>query len=386
MTCEGFTAPGWSVVEEAFGRTVQDDEGAGAALCVYVDGRPVVDLWGGDVDQTGRAWQQRTSACVFSATKGVAALCVHRLVQEDLLDLEAPVADYWPNFASAGKEHLKVRWILSHQAGLLGVDADLTLGDVEAQQPVLRALEQQPPLWPPGTHHGYHAVTFGFLVGELIRRVTGLSLGRYFHEKIAVPLNLRAWIGLPIEDPVDLAVLDTAPVDGPDLADLVASDPTGPFAQFARVLTLSGAFPLTLNAPVGGFNDRRVLAIELPAAGMVTDARSLARVYAAAVSEVDGVRLLSDETAAACSPLQTSQTSVFGSPSDAPRTLDFSLGFLYRPLLGRSSFGHPGASGSLGFADLEHRVGFGYVPRLMRPEGADARVPLLLDAVRQALG
>ena len=386
MTVEGFTAPGWSGVAQAFRSTLEHDEGAGAALCVFVDGQPVVDLWGGDVETGGRAWQRDTATCVFSATKGVAALCVHLLVQRGLLDLEEPVATYWPEFAGGGKGDLKVRWVLSHQAGLLGLDDDFTLDDVEELEPVLRALERQAPLWEPGTQHGYHALTFGFLVGELVRRVTGQSLGRFFQEQIVGPLRVNAWIGLPLDATVDVAVLDQVAIEGPDLADLVALDPTGAFAQFARVLTLGGAFPLSMVDAVGGFNDRRVLAIELPAANLVTDARSLARVYAAAVSDVDGVRLLSDETAASCLPLQTSETPVFGTPADAPRTLDFSLGFLHRPLLGSSSFGHPGASGSLGFADLDRRLGFGYVPRLMRPEGDDLRVPQLLDAVRKALG
>jgi hypothetical protein len=185
---------------------------------------------------------------------------------------------------------------------------------------------------------------------------------------------------------LDLARLDRASDAPSALQALIAADPHGPLAQFARVLTLGGALPLGLvEAGAGDFNDRRVLSAELPAAGMVSDARSLAQVYAATVSEIDGVRLLTDEGAAACVPIQTTATPVFGSPSDAPRTLDFSLGFLARPLLGEHCFGHPGASGSLGFADVRRRLAFGYVPRLMREEGDDSRAARLVEAVRSLL-
>ena len=154
------------------------------------------------------------------------------------------------------------------------------------------------------------------------------------------------------------------------------------------MVTLGGAFPASLltDGSGGDFNDRRVLAVELPAAGMVTDARSLARLYAATVNEVEGTRLLTPDSAAACVPLQTTATPVFGAPPDGPRTLDFGLGFLARPYLSTASFGHPGASGAVGFADLDARLGFGYVPRLMRAEDQDPRAERLIAAVRSALG
>ena len=378
---DGLVADGWSGVAEAFRESLAGDDGAGSALCVYVDGQPVVDVWDGDA-AADRPWQRNTTACVFSATKGISALCVHLLVQRGLLDLDAPVARYWPEFAGGGKQELKVRWILTHQAGLMLLDPSFTLDDVIAVQPVLRAVEAQHPMWKPGTQHGYHALTYGFLVGELVRRVTGQTLGRFFSEEMAGPLQLNAHLGLPVEANVDVAELEAVPGESELLATLVASDPDGPIAQFVKVLTLGGAFSLRM---ADDFNDRRVLAVELPAANLVSDARSLARVYAATVSEVDGVRLLKDDMAAECAPVRTSDTPVFGSPPDAPRTLDFGLGFLSRPLLGSASFGHPGASGALGFADLTHRVGFGFVPRLMRPEGGDPRAPSLVEAVRRAL-
>jgi CubicO group peptidase (beta-lactamase class C family) len=385
VTVEGLVQPGWEAVADAFERVVTRDEGAGSAVCVYADGRPVVDLWGGDTG-TGRPWGRTTTACVFSATKGVAALCVHLLVQRGLLALDVPVARYWPEFADGGKEGLLVRWLLTHQAGLPMLEPSFTLDEVLAVEPVLRAIEVQRPLWEPGTQHGYHALTYGFLVGELVRRVTGRTLGRFFDEEFARPLTLNAWIGLPARAEVDVAALERASGEPNLLETLIAADPDGPLGQVAKVLTLGGALPLQLvGGGHGDFNDRRVLAAELPAANLVSDARSLARTYAATVSEVDGVRLLDDATAEACVPVQTADTPVFGTPAGAPRTLDFGLGFLSRPLLGESCFGHPGASGALGFADTGRRLAFGFVPRLMRAEDQDARPATLLAAVREVL-
>lgn len=386
MVVSGSVSPGWEHVADTFGTVLSGDGGAGSALCIYVEGRPVVDVWGGDAGGT-RRWDRETTACVFSATKGITSIGVHLLVQRGLLDLDTPVAHYWPEFAAGGKHDLLVRWLLSHQAGLMMVDADLTLADLEAGGPVVRALEAQSPQWKPGTQHGYHALTFGFLLGELVRRVTGSTLGAYFRNEIAQPLGLNSWIGLPSDLDIDLATLEKDS-DEPDMLEtLIAADPEGPLAALGRLLTLGSALPLGLVTDGNGdFNDRRVLAVEIPAAGMVSDARSLARVYAATVSDVDGVRLLTDESAAACVPVHTSGTSVFGAPPDAPRTLDFGLGFLSRPLLGDACFGHPGASGALGFADTSRRLAFGYVPRLMRPEGADRRTAALLEAVREVVG
>jgi CubicO group peptidase (beta-lactamase class C family) len=383
---EGSVERGWEGVRDAFSDALEGDDGAGGAVCVYVDGVPVVDLWGGAARPGGTPWQRDTAACVFSASKGVAAICAHMLVERGVLDLDAPVSSYWPEFAQAGKQDLEVRWILTHQAGLLLLDDDLSLDDVIARAPVVRALERQQPQWQPGTAVGYHAVTYGFLLGELVRRVTGRSLGHFLAEEVAGPLRLNAWLGLPEDQQLDLATIERRQDGTGMLEALIAADPHGPVAQFVRVLTLGGAFPMQLVLDgVGDFNDRRVLATELAAAGLVTDARSLARVYAATVSDVDGIRLLTPAAAAECVPLRTTDTPIFGTPPDAPRTLDFGLGFLARPYLSSASFGHTGASGSVGFADVDSRVGFGYVPRLMREEGTDGRGVGIIEAVRQAL-
>ena len=389
MSVDGSVADGWEPVADVLEQSLADGLDRGAAVAVYRDGVPVVDVWGGIADASAnRPWERDTVACVFSSTKGMTALCAHLLIERGELDLDAPVAQYWPEFAGGGKQNLKVRWVLTHQAGLLALDADLTLDDVRAVQPVRQAIEGQAPLWEPGTQLGYHAATFGFLVGELVRRVTGKTLGRFFADEIAAPLGLRSWIGLPEAEAVDLAVLEASSLPA-GMRELLENLPADhPMAVMVKAITLGSAFPFTLvDGEDGGFNDRRVLAIELGSAGMVTDARSLARVYAATVSEVDGVRLLTEASAAACAPMHTSDTPVFGTPPEfvgvGPRTLDFGLGFIGGEYLGPSSFGHKGAGGSLAFADLDERIGFAYVMNRM-DEDAN-RAQKVVEAVRTCL-
>lgn len=389
MTVDGVVESGWDRVGDVFREGVRSGRETGASVAVYVDGRPVVDLWGGRADPaTDRRWQRDTVACVFSTTKGVTAICAHMLVERGLLDLDAPVSTYWPEFASGGKRELPVRWLLTHQAGLLYVDQDLSLDDLRAVEPVLRALEAQVPLWQPGDALGYHAVTFGHLVGEVVRRITGQTLGSFIRDELAAPLHAEAWLGLPEDAEVDLAVLvpaestvDVLSILGEQFRDLVA--------RFKRSIDLGGALPVGLvTGEEGDFNDRRVLAVELGGSNLVTNARSLARMYGATVSEVDGVRLLSDEAAARCAPLHTTGSRPFGVPEElvgAAPTMHFGLGFADGVRLGPTSFGHAGAGGSVAFADLANRLSFAYVPNRMGSEG-DTRAADLVQAVRDCLG
>src|SRR5262249_7213467 len=170
----------------------------GAACCVYVRGRQVVDLWAGLADrEANRPWDEDTIVMVASTTKGATAICAHLLAQRGELDLDAPVIKYWPEFGAAGKQGVLVRWLLSHQAGLPVVDGPLTFEDACAWHPVIRALAAQRPEWEPGTEHVYHSMTFGFLVGELVRRITGKSLGTFFVDEVAAPLRPSDSNGLP---------------------------------------------------------------------------------------------------------------------------------------------------------------------------------------------
>jgi CubicO group peptidase (beta-lactamase class C family) len=402
----GHVEEGWGKVADVFRANFEGNPGeVGAACCVYLEGRPVVDLWGGAADSEAvRPWGEDTVVQVASTTKGATAICAHLLAQRGELDLDAPVAQYWPEFGAAGKEHIPVRWLLSHQAGLPVVDGPLTFEEACAWDPVVRALEAQRPAWEPGTEHLYHAHTFGFLVGEVVRRVSGKSLGTFFASEVAAPLGLSAWIGLPQGEEERLARITYAPFAVEELtAGLIEA--TGldadtvtawiqalyaPGSTAARAGELGGAFD-----PTSDFvHDHAFLAAEFPSANMVADARSVARMYAATVSEVDGVRLLEPASVETMTVVQTDKTRMHGLPSglDVPvgRSFYMSLGFWRAcppmPMVGTRSFGHPGSGGSLGFADPDAGVGFGYTPNLWSWNIAEPRAKNLAAAVVASLG
>jgi CubicO group peptidase (beta-lactamase class C family) len=398
---------GWGRVADTFRANFQGSPGElGAACCVYAGGRPVVDLWGGLADrETNRVWNEDTIALVASTTKGATAICAHLLVQRGLLDLDAPVSQYWQEFAAAGKDQILVRWLLSHQAGLPVVDGPLTFEEACGWHPVIQAIEAQKPEWKPGTEHVYHSMTFGFLVGELVRRITGMSLGTFFAREIAAPLGLNAWIGLPERQegrvarisyaaPFTLEELTAGMIETTGLdRDTVLSWMNavwGPGSVQARAGVLGGAFDHS-----GDYvNSRAYRAAEFPFGNMISDARSLARMYAATVSEVDGMRLLSPDTVRRMTVVQTDRTRMNGLPPslDVPANRSFymSLGFWRAcppmPWTGPSSFGHPGSGGSVAFGDLEAGIGFGYVPNLWSFRIGEPRASNLAAAVRACLG
>ena len=279
-----------------------------------------MDLWGGIADETtGRLWEQDTLVLVYSTTKGITAMGANMLAQAGTLDLDAPVADYWPEFAQAGKEGVTVTDLLSHRAGLAWVDGTMSVDDMLAWDPVIRALERQAPSWPPGTAHGYHATTYGWLVGEVIRRVTGQSVGTYVRDEIAGPLGADWYIGLPASEEGRVArlvsFLDSL-TEGLGLERLGAGMGAGPGAgpDLAHLADLATTYfapdgPLfkALTAPGGSLSDPqlwhspRLHAAEIPAANGICDARSLARLYAACVSDVrapsgETIRLLTPAT------------------------------------------------------------------------------------------
>lgn len=397
LEVHGSVAAGFDDVARAFEENFDTGLEVGAACAVYVDGHEAVNIWAGLADPaTGRAWDDRTLALVYSTTKGVTAICAHVLVERGLLDLDRPVAEYWPEFAAAGKAEVPVRFLLSHQAGLPVVDASLTRDECLAVEPIIRALEAQAPVWAPGTRHGYHGLTFGWLVSEVIRRVTGQTVGEFLAAEVAPRLGgLDFYIGLP-EAEFDRVAVEVPPVAVPPSPS--AGDATGEAADDARSAVLSGdsliARALTLNGallrdtaePQGADELRRYYGAEFPAVNGIGDARSLARLYASCVSDVDGVRLLSPETAEAASAehaggvdavlmLPTRYGAGFWLPTEVSA------------MLSPRSFGHPGMGGSIGFADPDARVGFGYVMNQMSGAamGTDPRKRRLIDAVRACL-
>jgi CubicO group peptidase (beta-lactamase class C family) len=376
---DGYTAPGFERVRDAFTHNLESGADVGAGFSAYYRGEKVVDLWGGVADEaSGRPWNEDTMVIVFSTTKGATAICANQLAQRGDIDVNAPVADYWPEFAQAGKADVPVDYLLSHRVGLPYVDAELTLQQVLAWDPICEALAAQQPIWAPGSQHGYHAVTYGYLVGEVVRRVTGRSLGTYFRDEVAKPLGLEFYIGLPESEEGRVATLigsigDTGvvPTDVAGNLDETARDAMlqlmGPDSLLGKALSINGAFnrpgPITF-AGNNVFNSREVHAAEVPAAAGICDARSLARMYAACIGEVDGVRLLSD------AQLRDATTQRTEGPNTVLLGMDiqFGLGFMLPSsllTLPASSFGHAGAGGSFGLADPNAGFGFGYVMNRM---------------------
>ena len=358
----GSWARGFEWVREAFAKNLAESE-VGAACCVYAEGERVVDVWGGLADRdANRPWQRDTAALVFSSSKGVTAGLVHLLVQRDQIELDAPVARYWPEFAANGKQSITVRHVLTHRAGLPAVDGDLTLDDVFAWHPVCAAIAAQKPIWVPGTAHGYHARTFGWILGEVVRRVTGLTVGQLLAKEVADPLGVEIWIGLPEEIEPRVATNYTAPESADPEQRALRAKFMGPDTLLGRALEgPSGVLPY---GPI--WNTRALHAAELPSSNGIATARGLARFYAALIGDVDGNRrLLSARTvAAATAPQVEGPDKVILMPTR------FASGFALPPMLSLdvpdTAFGHPGAGGSLGFADPASGIAFGYVMNQMQ--------------------
>lgn len=373
----GIVEPGWGAVADAFAANFVEHGEVGAAVGIYLAGRKVVDLWGGVADPgTGRPWTEDTVVMVFSATKGVTAVGANLAIERGLLDPDATVASYWPEFASGGKQDITVRQVLSHQAGLPLVEANLSLDEVLAWEPVVDALATQSPLWEPGTRHGYHMRTFGWLVGELLRRVSGRSPGTYLRTEVTGPLDIDFWVGLPEEVEPRVAML-VPPAES--LMDALAA--------FGDSLLLTRVF----TNPGGHFdydhmwNRRELRACELPSSNGVGDARGLARLFAACIGDVvDGRRILAAETVAdAIVPQAEGADAVI--MVDSRFGLGFMLGTSFGPANPPGCFGHAGAGGSLAFADPDAGLAFGYVMNDLRFDTAgDPRSESLVRAARDA--
>jgi len=390
----GWAAPGFEGVRDAFEANFATGSEVGAAFSAYHRGRKVADLWGGVADQaTGRPWDEGTIALFFSTTKGLTAMCANRLAQQGLLDTDAPVARYWPEFAKNGKEDIPVRYLLSHQAGLAWIDGDMTAAEALSWEPVIEALENQHPNWTPGSQHGYHATTFGWLVGELVRRISGTTVGAFLRREMAEPLGLDLWIGLPEREWGRVAKLISFIPEGTSVDSLAhpGDDPVRQLlAQFLGPETPLGK---ALFAPGGAFTDQDIWnspamwAAEVPAANGIGDARSLARLYAACIGEVDGIRILTPEQ------LGRATTRLTEGPNTVLLGMDiqFGLGFMLRSDLialgGPRSFGHFGAGGSVGWADPDAELAFGYVMNRMDIGLAgDMRSFNLIDACYRSVG
>jgi CubicO group peptidase (beta-lactamase class C family) len=402
MTIEGTNDPRFAGVREEFARNFAERGEVGASVCISLDGETVVDLWGGTADPasgrrgvageaTDRAWTRDTIGHVWSATKGATALCAHILADRGELDINAPVVTYWPEFGKNGKESVLVRHLLNHQAGLPAVREPLPPGAFYDWGYMTDVLAGEEPFWRPGTRTGYHGFTFGFLVGEVIRRVSGRTLGQFFRDEVARPFGLDFWLGLPEEH--EPRVAPTIPADPPGPGDPVASlwlaAFTDPDSIQALMLANSGGY---MNP---GESDRRAAhAAEMGAVGGIGNARSLAGMYRPLA--LGGGELISAEQLAVATAVSsaTSVDAVCLVPSR------FALGFMktmdnrHLPvadregiLLSEEAFGHNGMGGSIGFADPRARMSFGYtMNRQGSGLGINERGQSLVDAAYRALG
>jgi CubicO group peptidase (beta-lactamase class C family) len=375
---DGLCAPRFAKVKDAFAKNFAVENEVGASFAATVNGEVVVDLWGGHADAARtRPWRRDTLANVWSTTKAMAAVCGHVLVDRGLLDLDAPVARYWPEFAAAGKQRIPVRYLFSHQSGLAGISEPMPAEAVLDWKRFAGALAAQAPLWEPGTRSGYHALTFGHLIGELVRRIDGRTLGAFFREEVAEPLGAEFWIGLPeSEEP---RVAEMIPPD-PPLPLSAKPEPGDPHFALRSAL----ANPAITQAIA---NTRAWRAAEVPAANGQANARGAARALAllACGGALDGVRLLREATIATAITEQCYGRDWVLGP------MRWGLGFMLAskdlPLSPNPrTFGHGGWGGSFALADCDARVSLSYVMNRMSPgTTGDKRLGRLLRAFYGAL-
>ena len=378
---EGNVDPAFAAVRDAFAANFADGLELGAALSVSVDGRTVVDLWGGHLDQArSRPWERDSLVCVFSCTKGVVAIATMWAAARGLVDLDRPVASYWPEFAAEGKADLPVRWLLTHEAGLPAIGTRLEFGALSDWETMTAALAAQAPWWEPGTGPGYHGVTFGHLVGEVLRRATGRTAGQIVREELGGPL------GVDLLMPLDAA-------DDARTADLVvAMSPDGTF--FDRWDPKTSLGPRAFGNPPDCNDPNHCMTpafrrAEIPAANMHADARALDRLYSvlACGGAVPGLDLAPTELVE-----EFGRCHVRGDDLVMELPTAFGLGFehtipewTFGP--GARTYGHNGSGGSLGIVDPDAGVSLGYVMNRLwwGPTRSDPRWAGIFDALYTAL-
>lgn len=381
----------WQPVAEAFRANFEDSGETGAALAVYRAGEPILSLWAGEAAPEQR-WQERTQTNLFSASKGLVALAALQLVAEGALDPDRPVAYYWEAFGQSGKQNITVRQVLCHRSGVSALTDRVPEQAIFDWDEITGRIASAQPWWPPGERQGYSPFLFGWILGELVRRVGAeASFGAYFRSQVAAPLSLE--LGFGLDDPsIPLAQMRPLkrPMGGPSTSDGANSQSLGQIMKANPRGVTNRAFsnPMTLMTASNSDDWRRA---QIPAANGHSSARDLAAVYGALANagQLNGQRLIAEDTLALCADEQSFEPDqVLGLP------LRFGHGFMLsqkradcRFGRGRGAFGHPGAGGCLGFADPDYGVGFGYVTaRMGQSLLIDPRPQRLIDALYQCLG
>lgn len=380
---KGEVKPGFEPVRDAF-RNLWNDVEIGASFCVFIGGEKVVDIWGGwiDVDMSAE-WQSDTLCNVYSTTKGLASAAIAALYDEGGIDFDEKVVAYWPEFGQNGKENVTVAQLLSHQAGLCGVDDKLSVEDLYDQDKMVTLLAAQKPHWEPGTAAGYHAITWGYFPGELVRRITGKTLGRYFAEKVADPLGAGkdCYIGLPESELGRVATMN-----GPNRARKKPKSPPGK-------ATMPPLYRIALQNPsVSPFRDAssdKWRMAEIAAANAQANGRGIARIYSALANggEQDGVRIMSPKAIEAATRLEVDNETdlVLGRAMRRSRGFILNTNGAYGP--NPNAFGHAGAGGSVGFADPDNHVAVGYAMNQMQADiEASPRSMVLTNVVYRCAG
>lgn len=397
---QGYCAPAYRPVFDAFVANFQRRNEIGASLAVSVNGAPVLEAWGGFSDALATTpstpWNRDTVSLVFSCTKAATALCAHMLATQGLLDFDKPVAFYWPEFGTNGKSGITVAMLLQHASGLAAIpfSSPVPIGGWADWGLMTSLLAAQAPWWEPGTAHGYHALTFGWLVGEVIRRVSGVSVGTFFQREVAQPLGIDFWIGMPSSALGRVAPMRPATevLEVDRFTNTAASDPASLQAAVFNIGGWLGAPPSTPPA----YNAAASLQAEIPAAGGVTNARGLATIYAALANggALNGTRLLPSERAASLGLIRSAL------PIDRTLLVGMRMAFGFHgsfdnrvtgpnlsALLGAGAYGHAGFGGSIGFADPQAKLAFAYTMNRMGPGIAlNERGQSLIDATYAALG
>ncbi|MEV7966364.1 serine hydrolase domain-containing protein [Sphaerisporangium sp. NPDC088356] len=403
MTAHGDCDPRFARVRAVFDGHFAEGEELGAAFAVYLDGEPVVDLWDGVADRhTGRPWERDTPALAYSCSKAVTATALHILAERGLVDVGAPVAEVWPEFAANGKEKVTVEHLLTHQSGLPVIEQEVPVEEYEDQAAIAARLAGQAPIWEPGTAHGYHALTYGFLVGEVIRRVSGKSVGRFVADEIAGPRGLDMWLGAPDDVAARAARLSagtrTTTGDGAaqgttaagTVAELPGQGPGDPLYEIAKAsLDKDSLMNRAMGNPSpgrlkGGANHPVILRAGWPAMGLVTTARGLAGFYRDLVAG----DIIKPET------LDDAMRQRVGGP-DRVMFIDsaFGLGYM-RPALtfltpakgAETAFGHTGLGGFLGLGDVRHGLAMGYtMNKMSNSVSGSLRAYHLAEAVYDSL-
>ena len=365
---DGYVHPDFLPIGQTFRSQIRRGNG-GAALCVYHHGKKVVDVWGGERDEWGTPWTEDTMSPSFSTTKGVASTTLHVLVDKGLLHYDDPVAKHWPEFAQAGKQAVTVRHVMAHQSGLYHLRQMLDHADQMLDwKYVTDAIARAEPVHPPGERSGYHGLSYGFIVGEIIQRVTGQDFSQVVQDEVAVPLGLDGlYIGAP-EEALPRAARLIVPegglrLDGSALLEQIASKLQWLLSQVGVDTHVGGILEL---APRGmsslDFSTGDTLRVAMPSHNGLFTARSLAKMYAALAGggEIDGVRLLSERTVMCASEPQSRPRHAFPWPIDMGWCLGYHRAFTTRGIP-PGAFGHYGFGGSGAFADPRRNLAVGLI-------------------------